>query len=380
MITVNKLLQNQSSYIEDCWERIEGKLAVTIERIKDGMPHSTFDGVYDDWQDQKSWWTNTFWAGILWLLYRETKQEHYKEYAQSIEAKMDEVLYGYDKLHHDVGFMWLLSSVMNYELTGNEQSKQRAMLAANILSARANIAGGYIRAWNGDKEGWAIIDCMMNIPLLFWASKMSKDDRFKHIGIMHADKTMNHFVREDGSVHHIVSFDPSNGEVLDTPRGQGYDSGSSWSRGQSWAVYGFVQAYQWTGKQEYLHSAKRIAHYVLTCLSQTGYVPPCDYRQPAESSLLDSSAGAILACGLIEIAKSVPEAEKILYLQGAISILKALDTQCGVWDLSDEALLTNATSAYHPGAFKRAVIGNGALIYGDYYFVEAICKLKEMMK
>ncbi|MDR6550523.1 glycoside hydrolase family 88 protein [Paenibacillus qinlingensis] len=374
------ILQENKAYIQGTWDRITAKIAKTSTRIQDGFPHTTNNGVYDDWHDELSWWTNSFWAGILWQLYKDTNTDEYKQYAQSIEKKLDQVLHSYDELHHDVGFMWLLTSVLNYDLTGNQQARQRAMLAANVLSARYNLAGGYIRAWNGEgTEGWAIIDCMMNIPLLFWATEQSKDDRFKHIGIQHADKTIKAFIREDGSVNHIVSFDKETGEVLDNPRGQGYESGSSWSRGQSWAIYGFAQTFSWTQKPEYLHAAKRIAHYVLACLPLTGYVPLCDYRQPQESPLLDSSAGAITACGLIEIAKAVPEAEKALYLQSALFILKALDEKCAIWDLSDECILTNATAAFHPGNNKRTAVENGALIYGDYYYVEAISKLKELL-
>ncbi|TFE28625.1 glycoside hydrolase family 88 protein [Cohnella luojiensis] len=373
------LLLENKAFILDTWDRIAGKVAITSERIKDGMPYTTRNGVYDDWQDSDSWWTNSFWTGILWHMYRETKVETYKEYAQSIEKKLDEVLYGYDRLDHDAGFMWLLTSVMNYELTGDAKARQRAMLAASVLSARGNIAGEYIRAWNGDKQGWAIIDCMMNIPLLFWASEQSKDARFKHVGIMHADKTIREFVRGDGSVNHIVIFDETNGEALEAPGGQGYESGSSWSRGQSWAIYGFAQTYHWTKKPEYLHTAKKIAHYVLSCLPFSGYVPLCDYRQPADSALLDSSAGAIAACGLIEIAKAAPDAEQALYLRSAFLILKALEERCAVWDDSDECILTNGTTAFHPSDYKRAVVENGALIYGDYYFVEAICKLKALL-
>lgn len=375
------ILQANKPFIQGAWERIGAKISNTSQRIQDGFPHTTINGVYDDWHDDLSWWTNSFWAGILWQLYKDDpSNETYKVYAQSIEKKMDAVLHSYDQLHHDVGFMWLLTSVLNHEITEDQGARQRAMLAANVLSARYNMAGGYIRAWNGDgNEGWAIIDCMMNIPLLFWASEQSKDDRFKHIGIQHADKTMKTFIREDGSVNHIVSFDKDTGEVVDIPRGQGYASGSSWSRGQSWAIYGFAQTYNWTGKTAYLQAAKRIAHYVMTCLPLTGYVPPCDYRQPADATLLDSSAGAITACGLIEIAKAVPEVEKDLYLQSAILILKALDEKCAIWDLSDECILTRATAAFHRGNNPRTAVENGALIYGDYYFVEAIAKLRELV-
>jgi unsaturated chondroitin disaccharide hydrolase len=372
------LLAQNKDYILNLWNKIEQKVSITSDRIKDSMPYTTKNGIYDDCQDQASWWTNTFWTGILWHMYRETNDEKYRAYAESIENKMDEVLYGYDELHHDVGFMWLLSSVMNYEITGNIASKKRAMLAANVLSARGNIAGNFIRAWNGDNAGWAIIDCMMNIPLLYWASQQSNDDRFKHIAMMHANKTANEFVREDGSVNHIVIFDEKTGEVLEIPRGQGYESGSSWSRGQSWALYGFAQSYNWTKNMGYLSCAKKIAHYVISNLAQNEYVPLCDYRQPVSSELLDSSAGAITACGLIEIAKAVPKAEQSLYLKAALDLLKALDNKCGVWDGTDEALLINGTSQFHVGNGRYEVV-NGALIYGDYYFVDAICKLKELL-
>ncbi|MDF2937125.1 MAG: ugl 1, partial [Paenibacillaceae bacterium] len=291
------IVRKQERFIEETWEKIAGKVSVTANRIQDGMPYTTRYGKYDDCQESEpSWWTNSFWSGILWHMYKGTGVETFKQFAESIEAKLDQVLLEYDGLHHDVGFMWLLTSVMNHDLTGSEQARRRAMLAASILSSRGNIAGGYIRAWNGNNAGWAIIDCMMNIPLLFWASRTSGDNRFKHLAMMHADKSLQAFVREDGSVNHIVIFDESTGELLETPGGQGVQSGSSWSRGQSWAVYGFAQAYHWTGKKEYLDAAKRIAHYTLANLALTDYIPLCDYRQPADSAQLDSSAGAITAC------------------------------------------------------------------------------------
>lgn len=378
-VVMNAILNESKDLIFDIWARIEKKVSVTSERIKDSMPYSTQNGVYDDWQDNTSWWTNSFWCGILWHMYKQTKGDKYKIYAQSIEEKMDKVLYDYDELHHDVGFMWMLTSVMNYEITANTKSKKRAMLAANVLASRYNLAGAFIRAWNGEGyNGLAIIDCMMNIPLLYWASQQSKDERFTHVGVMHACKAMKDFVREDGSVNHIVIFNEKNGEVLEIPRGQGCESGSSWSRGQSWALYGFIQSYNWTAKKEFLDTAKKIAHYIIANLSQNEYVPLCDYRQPLESSLLDSSAGAIAACGLIELAKAVPEVEKGLYIRAAINIIKALNMKCAKWDEIDEAILTNGTSQFHIGNYKQEVV-NGALIYGDYYFVEAICNLKELL-
>jgi unsaturated chondroitin disaccharide hydrolase len=382
---MNTMLKQHQPFIDDVWGKIENKLNTTSERIKDTMPYTTKAGIYNNAETiDISWWTNSFWSGILWLMYQETKQESYRTYAESIEKKMDACLFDFDGLHHDVGFMWLATSVMNYTQTGNQQSRKRGMLAASTLSSRANIRGSYIRAWNNwtatdDNRGRAIIDCMMNVPLLYWASQQTGDERFSYIGKMHADKTMEAFVRPDGSVNHIVDFDPTNGAFINNPAGQGYASGSSWSRGQAWAVNGFAQSYYWTKEERYLDTAKKIAHYILSNLALTDYIVPCDYRQPKDAHLLDSSAAAITACGLIDIAKAVPENEQTLYLEGALSILKALDKTCAIYDNSDEALLTNGTSQFHlnQGIWE---VENGALIYGDYYYLEAICKLKDLLR
>ncbi len=253
-----EILKANEEFIKSTLEKTMNKISKTSDRVKDGMPYTTRDGLYDNWEDNAQWWTNTFWTGILWLMYKETQEEKYKLFADSIEDKMDAVLYGYDQLHHDVGFMWLLSSVMNFELTGNEKSRKRAMIAANVLFSRCNVEGGYIRAWNGDNEGLAIIDCMMNIPLLYWASKQTNDKRFNHIANIHAKKSMTSFVRPDGSCNHMVVFDADTGEVVDNPKGGGYESGSSWARGQSWAVYGYAQAYHWTQNLELSRSRQSL--------------------------------------------------------------------------------------------------------------------------
>lgn len=368
---MKEILTENKEWVEDVWKRCKDKLFKTTERIGDTIPYTTVNGKYDDKTESDiAWWTNSFYAGILWLLYKDTKDERFKNLAEKVEDKLDGALYNFDELHHDVGFIWLLSSVENFKLTGNKKSYNRAMLAASVLAARYNVEGGYIRAWNDDLNGWAIIDCMMNIPLLYWATEMKNDKRFEYIARHHADKTMNTFIRPDGSVNHIVSFNPENGEVIETIGGQGYEVGSAWSRGQSWAIYGFAQSYNATGNAEYLNAAKRVANYFISAVCDD-YVPRCDFRQPAQPELKDSSAGAIAACGMIELSKAVGEHEKALYLNGAINILKALDEKCGAWNEDDEAILKFGTSAYHdkPGHHM-------SLIYGDYYFMEAIDKLR----
>ena len=190
-------------WINNVWAKVENKLERTSKTSGDTFfPYSTKNGKFIEKPDI-SWWTNGFWPGIMWLMYVGTNNEYYKKVAEGLELELDKALYGFDGLHHDVGFMWLLSSVANYRLTGNAESKKRGMLAATILAARYNPVGQFIRAWNGDKVGWAIIDCMMNIPLLYWATKESGDPRFKQIAMCHADTVMWTFIRPDGLVNHM---------------------------------------------------------------------------------------------------------------------------------------------------------------------------------
>lgn len=357
-------------------EKCIKKATKTAERIGGKIPYTTKDGKYDERPDI-DWWTNSFWAGILWIMFEETKDERFKTWAEEVEATLSLNFDDMENLHHDVGFMWLLSSVRNYELTGNKKSRSHALLAAHILAGRYNIKGGYIRAWNewsaddpDDKTGWAIIDCMMNIPLLYWATEMIGDDRFKSIAMSHADKVIENFIRPDGSVCHIVEFNPENGEFVQSFGGQGYEVGSSWSRGQAWAINGFAQSYRKTGEKRYLDAAKRVANYFITACSED-LIPRCDFRQPLDAVAYDSSAAAIAVCGLIDIAKATDGAESEMYMNAAMRFLKALDERCCPWDdENDEAILNYGMERFNSGHI--------ALIYGDYYFMEALQKIKNM--
>lgn len=149
-----------------------------------------------------------------------------------------------------------------FKLLGHEDSRRRAMTAASHLAGRFNPAGQFIRAWNQpERVGWAIIDCMMNLPLLYWASEETKDPRFRHIARLHADTTLREFLRLDGSTHHIVCFDPETGERQEALGGQGYDPNSAWSRGTAWAIYGMALSARYTGDQRYIDAAKRSADF-----------------------------------------------------------------------------------------------------------------------
>ncbi len=370
---MDSILEKNMAWVNDAWCNTANKLRKNCDLLRGKLPAFTIDGVYDDRTDGDiGAWTNGFWPGILWMMYVATGEESFREVAEECENKLDMALENYEWLHHDVGFMWHISSGANYRITGNAKSKNRNLHAASTLAARYNVQSKIIRAWNVPDEaaGWSIIDSMMNIPLLYWASKETGNIAFYQIAVNHADTVLKHFIRPDGSVYHIMNFDVHTGEFKGAaPRTQGYESESSWSRGQSWAIYGFVLSYIHTGEQRFLDAAKKVAHYFIAAVCNDGYIPKSDFRAPEEPIVLDSSAGAIAACGLIEIAKVVPEYEKKLYIQAALNIVKALtDKQCD-WSDKQQGILQNSSGCYYKDVHK-------SYIFGDYYYVEALYKLK----
>ncbi len=348
------------------------KMKMSASRSVDKVPYLSENGIFDDWSDRISWWTNGFYGGQLWQLYNAYGDEIFKQVAENIEDKLDGSLMDYQGMDHDSGFKWLLTSVASYKLTKNPKSRNRALLAAANLAGRFNLTGRFIRAWNNwgeeNQAGWAIIDCMMNLPLLYWADKELDDPRFSQIAKAHADTAIKAFVREDGSVHHIVRFDAATGEIIDTLGGQGKDVGSSWTRGQAWAIYGFALSYRHTGNKKYLDTAKRVARYFESCLNDSGLVP-VDFYQDKGLDWEDSTAAAIAACGMLEIEKHVADDEKVFFHSVAMKLLKTLAEKRSNWDTSVDYIIENGSVAYHDKNH------NFPMIYGDYFFTEAIFKL-----
>jgi unsaturated chondroitin disaccharide hydrolase len=368
-------LEDKQDWVEEAWHTALKKTQHNSKRIGSGFPHASQCGTYD--LAEPYWWTAGFWPGMLWLLYNDCGDEQLKLLAEQCEERLDSVLNDYVRLDHDIGFMWTLTSVASYKIQGNENSKVRALKAANFLAGRFNIQGRYIRAWNPwyegeDNAGYAIIDCAMNMPLLFWSSEMTGDPRYSHIAEAHMDTVLEHFIRPDGSVYHIVNFDPHTGEVIEEIGGQGYDPESAWSRGSAWALYGLTLAYHHCGKMEYLHAAKRVAHFFMTRLPQD-YVPHWDFRAPVEErQYRDSSAGACAASGLLLLAEKVDTIESSVYRDSAIHILKSLYENYGTWDdMNEEGLILHGASNYPAGTNIDV-----PLIYGDYFYVEGLARLK----
>lgn len=353
-------------------EKIKNKMKLVAKRNEYKIPYTTINGRYDDQTETNiCWWTNGFWGGMMWQLYHATSDEMYKTIALRNEKELDRNLMMSQGMDHDSGFKWLTTAVAHYRVSGNLDSKNRGVLAADNLLGRYNLAGKYIRAWNdggdGSKAGWAIIDCMMNLPLLYWAYKETMDPRYLLVAEKHAETVMKFFVRENGSVKHIVEFDPLSGMYMKSHGGQGFANGSSWTRGQAWAIYGFALSFVNTKNSLYLDYAKKIADYFILNIPKSSYIP-VDFRQPLDCALEDSSAAAIAACGLLEIAKHEKQNESI-YFDVALRLLKTLElTRCD-WTDSKDNILEKCTAAFHDNNHEFSII------YGDYFFIEAIWKL-----
>ena len=272
--------------------------------------------------------------------------------------------------------MYLHTAVANYRLTGNEQSKKRGLHAANLLAGRYNPEAEFIIAWNVESKGWMIIDTMMNLPLLYWAAEELGRPHYVYVANKHADTAMKKLIRPDGSCHHIAVLDHHTGETLETPGGQGYDAGSSWSRGHAWAIYGYTFCYLYTKDEKYLDAAKRVAHYFIANIAKTDYVPLCDFRAPKEPVIYDTTAGNIALCGLLAIADVSSEFEKDFFYNTAISMLKSMVEKHTDFNHDNDGVTINGTTAYHENkendrGHKRHV----PVIYGDYFFVEGLVRL-----
>ena len=363
----------EKQWAEAVAEKIKEKELKTAQRNVHKVPYCAFDGVYEDLSGERiGWWTNGFWGGIMWQLDQATGEQVFRDNAEELEVKLDAALMNSRCMDHDSGFRWLPTAVANYKISGSKESFNRGRVAADNLAGRFNIVGRFIRAWNEDahqtRAGWAIIDCMMNLPLLYWAGDETQDPRYYHIAKAHADTAIKAFIREDGSSNHIVCFDPENGEILESLGGQGSHVGSSWTRGQSWALYGFTLSYMHTKEQRYLDTAKKVADYWVSCIPESGLIP-VDFRQPEGCDFEDSTAAAIAACGLLELEKFVEGAEKEKYHNAAITMLKAMDEKRADWDCERDGILSHCSAAFHEKDH------NLYMMYADYYFIEAIWKL-----
>lgn len=367
------LSNEQRMWAKDFFQACEKKICIGMDEIQTDHPYTTVNGKYDHFDVFPFSWTSGFWGGMMWLLYIQTAKEKYKDRAIRCSNRMKLALSEpeyYNCLdNHDLGFVFSLTNVNHYRLTGDNHAKIRALHAATMLAGRFNLKGKYIRAWrNGilgsDTKGYAIIDCLMNLPLLYWASEAYGDERFSLFAKAHADTCLATFIKGDGSVHHICNFDTDTGKVKDYPVGQGYDVDSSWSRGQAWAIYGFTLSYYYTKDEKYLKAARGVADYVMKNMNPDK-LSAVDFCQPSEPDYRDASATACIASGLFELAKYCEDGQK--YADFAYKTLHCLSDYCDL-TCNEDAIVQKCSEKYHSNQHHIP------LIYADYFLIEALMK------
>ncbi len=375
---MNKVMKQNKQWIEETWKKVDQKLSATCIRSREKLPYTSINGVHDNKAETNvSWWTNGFWGGMMWLMYLGTQNDEYKKTAIRAEELLDKALENYKKLHHDVGFMWHILAGARYRITGDRDAYNKNLYLAATLFSRYNVDGQYIRAWNIEKaKDWTIIDCMMNIPLLYWASDEIGDSRFSKVAMKHADMVLRDHIRSDGSVNHIVEHDNMTGELIKVYAGQGYSETSCWSRGVAWAIYGMVLSYIHTKKREYLEAAIKSADYFISHCKENDYLTVIDFEAPTIPDYYDSTAGVCTACGLIELAKCLGEEDGEKYLDAAICILKATDREFCDYTEKEDALVLVGSERY-PFDEKTMQGVHIPIIYGDFFYVEALFKLMD---
>ncbi|RYY59575.1 MAG: glucuronyl hydrolase [Chitinophagaceae bacterium] len=321
-------------------------------------------------------WTSGFFPGELWYLYEYTGKKQWKSRAISATTLIEKEKYNAGT--HDMGFKMYCSFGNSYRLTNDPHAKEVLMQSARTLATRFNKTAGVIRSWDHNRDKWdypVIIDNMLNLELLFAATKISGDSSFYKIAVAHANTTMKNHFRPDNSCYHVVDYDTVTGKVIKKTTHQGYSNESAWSRGQAWAVYGFTMCYRFTGDTAYLVQAEKTAGFMLDHVNlPADGVPYWDYNAPLiPNEERDASAAAVLASALYE-------------LQGYISI-KAYSMAAGK---IMESLTTHYRAA--AGDAKGFILlhstGSKAansevdvpLVYADYYYLEALLRSKSVKK
>lgn len=365
------------------------KIAIedAIQKTKDNMtrfgdlfPHVSTNTIYE--LNNNDDWTNGFWSGILWLCYEYTNDEIYRNAARkSVESFYRRFQNDVVLQHHDIGFLYSLSSKAQWIIEKDSNAKELTLKAAAKLMDRWREKGQYIQAWGpiGDdvEGGRIIIDCLLNLPLLYWASEQTGDERFREAAIIQADKSLRYLVRGDDSSYHTFHFNQETGEPIGGSTHQGYTNGSTWSRGQAWGVYGFALSYRYTKNPVYLEASKRMAHFFLKSLPED-YVSYWDFNVPiTKGTPRDSSATAIVTAGIQELVSHLEpsDRERIYFENANLKMMNSLVTNYStIHETGAEGLLKHGS--YH---VRGNLSKDDYMIWGDYFYLESLMRLEKGM-
>jgi len=323
-------------------------------------------------------WTSGFWPGVLWYAYEASGDTGIFVNAKKVTEPLQGVL-SVPVDNHDLGFMLYLSFGNGYRLTKNPAYHDFLIRAADSLATLYNPKVGTILSWPAmrAKMNWphnTIIDNMINLELLFWASKNGGDQRFYDMAVKHAETCMKTLVRPDYTTFHVAVFDTVDGHFIKGVTHQGYADSSMWARGQAWAIYGYAMCYRESGKPEFLETSQNLADVFIKRLPEDG-IPYWDFDDPAiPNAPKDASAAAVAASGMLELSALVKdEGLKVKYKEAAVSLLAKLSTPAYLSDDKNQAFLLHSTGHKPNGTEIDA-----SIIYADYYYLEALLRLKKM--
>lgn len=384
-----------TSIVEQGFTRAEQQLSNQLKAVPEATEYPRTIGKDGKLKvTRKNDWTEGFYPGCLWYVYEYTNKEDWKKAA----IKWTESLEPLKKMtnHHDIGFLMYCSFGNAYRLTGNEAYKDVLVESARSLCTRFNDKTGCIKSWNyrkswNGKDEWfypVIIDNMMNLELLYFATKVTGDSVYAKVANRHAETTAKNQFREDYSNYHVVNYDAETGEVLNQATCQGFSDNSAWARGQAWAIYGYTMAYRETHRQDFLDMAVHTADFWLNHpnlpedgipywdfnAGQEDYVPDWNY-DPEIFKVVprDASAAAIVASAFLELSGYVTDGKK--YSAAAAHILKSLSSPAY---LAEPGTNCNFILMHSVGSIPHGEEIDVPLIYADYYYLEALMRYKNM--
>lgn len=367
-IPVDELLAQAENQLELQIGEAEKKQKIPRTIGKDGEMH---------WANPKFDWTEGFFPGSLWYLYETSKKEKWKNAAEKFQSMFESHKYLTD--NHDLGFIFNVSYGNGYRITENETFKDVMITAADSLSTRFNPKVGCIQSWDVDK-GWqskrdwkfpVIIDNMMNLELLFKASKVTGDPKYTDVAVKHANTTLKNHFRQNNSSFHVVDYDPMTGEVRNKETAQGFADESAWARGQAWGVYGYTVCYRYTKDKRYLEQAKKIAQFIIRQNAlQKDSMPYWDYdAKNIPDELVDVSAAAITASALIELDGYTTNS----YQKDVENLLTTLASEKYTSKIGDNH---NFILMHSVGSIPHGNEIDVPLNYADYYYLEALLRYK----
>ena len=380
-VVTNPSVSEKSSALQKAFETCVRKSRGNIQRLADEPKSASWaaDGNFFNFNEgffEIGNWTSSFHTGMALIAWRETEDEFFlRETLRLADAYREKACVRFLDMHHDAGFLYSLYSVALYKLTGDPSHREVGLAAAKALAQRFNEKGNFIRAWGRlDRpeeqivEGFvrtdnmAIIDCLMNLPLLYWASKESGDPKFYDIAVRHADMALKCFVRPDYSVVHAIRFDLNTGKMAEVDNYCGFGKDTYWARGATWAIYGFALSYGYTGDKKYLDASVKLARKFIEQLDAE-VVPVWDFRLPLNvEPVRDASAAAVMICAIQELEK----------LNAADAAMRQIKTALLNRIASKDYLDTNPAclGVLKYGYGSRAAFSS----WGDYYLMQALAR------